>query len=454
MNISAGSRQGAVCRKGNERPSCRSSGRPPGLSIHLSFLYLLLVACCLLFTASFVYADELQLKDLVEEALRNSPEIRAAEARAAAARFRIPQAKSLPDPMFMFGYQNEGFSRYSYGDELMSQWMFSGSQMFPFPGKRALKGEIASKDADSLSDMHTLAKLKVVSKVRELYYDLFLAHKNIDLIHERLSLFTQIEDAAVARYSSGMGSQQEVLMAQTEKYMLLEKEEMLKQKIQSAEAMLNTTLGRDVNATMGRPVEPSYSPYGRTLDEMLMHAYEKSPEIKAKERMIAAAGLRLDLAHKEYYPDFTITAEYDKKGGPFLDMWALTTTINIPLYYKTKQRQGVLEAEAMQTEAKKELEATKLMMASNIRDNYSMIRTAERLMDLYKSGLIPKSYQDFEAALAGYAAGKVEALIVISRLKSLIEFENLYWVQLAEREKAIARMESVSGVSEVAGGGR
>jgi outer membrane protein TolC len=131
-----------------------------------------------------------------------------------------------------------------------------------------------------------------------------------------------------------------------------------------------------------------------------------------------------------------------------MDMWALTTTINIPLYYKTKQRQGVLEAEAMQMEAKNELEATKLMMASNIRDNYSMIRTAERLMDLYKNGLIPKSYQDFESALSGYVTGKVDALTVISRLKSLIEFENLSWVQLAEREKAVARLEALSGIMD------
>ena len=62
--------------------------------------------------------------------------------------------------------------------------------------------------------------------------------------------------------------------------------------------------------------------------------------------------------------------------------------------------------------------------------------------------------QDFESALAGYAAGKAEALTVISRLKSLIEFENQYWVQLAEREKAIARSESVSGIMETWGEGR
>ncbi len=410
--------------------------------VHRALLFALLLS---LFGTA--YADELKLQDLIDEALKNSPEIRASEARVSASKFRIPQAKSLPDPMFMFGYQNEGFNKYSYGEELMSQWMFSASQMFPFPGKLGLKGDIASKDAENLDDMYIATRLKTISKVKELYYDLFFAYKNIDIIHDRTSLFSQIEDAAIARYSSGMGQQQEVLMAQTEKYMLLEKEEMFKQKIQSSEAMLNTAVGRDVNAALGRPLEPASMLYGHGLEELLRLSYDRSPEIKAKEKMVAASELKIRFAQKEYYPDFTITAGYDKKGGPFMDMWSLTTSINIPLYYRTKQRQGVLEAEAMQTEAKKELEATKLMIAATIRDNYSMVRTAEKLMDLYKDGLIPKTYQDFEAAIAGYMTGRVEALTVISRLKALLDFETLYWGQFVEREKAVARLESITGTA-------
>ncbi len=406
------------------------------------------LACILLFAGRSYSAESLELQPLIDEALKNSPEVIASEARAAAARFRIPQAKSLPDPMVMVGYQNEGFNKYSYGDELMSQWMFSASQMFPFPGKLSLKGEIASRDAENLGDMQALTKLKIASKVRVLYYDLSLAYKQIDLVRDRMSLFSRIEDAALSRYSSGMGSQQEVLMAQAEKYMLLEKEEMFKQKIQSTEAMLNTTVGRDVNSPLGEPSFPEYTPFGRSLDELLSMAYARSPEIKGKERMIRASELRVRFAQKEYYPDFTITAEYDKKGGPFMDMWALTTSFNIPLYYRSKQRQGVLEAEAMLDESKKDMEATRLMLASNIRDNYSMVRTAEKLMDLYQNGLVPKTRQDFESALAGYVTGKVEALTVISRLKALLEYETLYWGQFAEREKAIARLEAIMGVRD------
>ncbi len=404
-----------------------------------------LLACIFLLGGNVSAAENLELQPLIDEALKNSPEVLASEARADAARFRIPQAKSLPDPMFMVGYQNEGFDRYSYGETLMSAWMFSASQLFPFPGKLGLREEFASKDAETFGDFHVSTRLRVSAKVKELYYDLLLAYKDLELVRAKTALFSQIEDAALARYSSGKGSQQEVLMAQAEKYMLLEKEEMFRQKIQSTEAMLNTTVGRDVNAPLGRPVEPAYRPYEESMDRLLMIAYERSPEIKAKERMVAASRVKVLLAKKEYYPDFTVSAEYDRKGGPFMDMWALRTSVNIPLYYKTKQRQGVFEAEALQVGAKNDLEATKLLIASVIRDNYSMVRTAEKLMNLYKNGLIPKTYQDFDSALSGYVTGRVDALTVISRLKALLEYETLYWGQFSEREKAIARIEAVAG---------
>ena len=100
------------------------------------------------------------------------------------------------------------------------------------------------------------------------------------------------------------------------------------------------------------------------------------------------------------------------------------------------------------------LEATRLMVASAIRDTYSMWKTAEKLMDLYKDGLMPKTYQDFESALAGYTTGKTEAITVINRLKALIDFETLYWVQVAEREKASARFDAMTGTVESGGMGQ
>ena len=37
------------------------------------------------------------------------------------------------------------------------------------------------------------------------------------------------------------------------------------------------------------------------------------------------------------------------------------------------------------------------------------------------------------------------------RLKALIDFETLYWAQVAEREKALARFEAMTGIVETGG---
>jgi cobalt-zinc-cadmium efflux system outer membrane protein len=407
-------------------------------------LKLCLVLLSSILLAGSAFAQNQKLDDLINEALTNNPEILAFRARIDAARLRVPQAKSLPDPMFMFGYQNEGFSRYTYGEEPGSQWMFSASQQFLFPGKRGLKGEMAERDAESLEAMYELMKLKTAARVKELYLDLFLAYKNIDLLKDRRTLFDRIEDLALTRYGSGKAMQQEVLMAQTEKYMLLEKEAMFAQKIESLEAMIRATIGREGGPALGRPVDPSYQPFPDNTEETVQMALNHSPEIKSRNKMIEAAEAKIKMTRKEVFPDFSINAGYYSRRGNFMDMWSLTSTINIPIYYKSKQEPAILEAKAGHAQAKQELAAAKLMIRAAVMDNISMIKSADKLMDLYKSGLIPKNTQDVELALSGYATGGTDAIVVLSRLKTLLEYETQYWTQFTEREKAVARIHALA----------
>ena len=399
---------------------------------------------CLVVSAA---AQDLNLADMIDETLRNNPEIRASGARIEAARYRIPQAKSLPDPMLMFGYQNEGFNRYTYGEMEGAQWMFSASQQFFFPGKRALKGEMAVRDAESLEVMHELLKLKIAARIQELYFDLFYAYKNIDLLAGKRDLLVKIEALTLSRYGAAKAMQQEVLMAQTEKYMLMEKEEMFRQKIQSIEAMIGAVLGRKQGTFFGRPRDPAYRPFLTDADQAVKLALEHSPEITSRNKMIDAAQAKLRMAEREYYPDFEVNASYFNRSGDFKDMWSATTTINIPLYYATKQKPAVLEAKAALAQAQGELEAAKLMIAAAVRDNLAMVRSADRLMDLYKGALIPRNAQEVELALSGYATGRTEAAFVISQVKTLLDYETLYWGQFTERGKAIARLHAITAAA-------
>jgi outer membrane protein TolC len=323
--------------------------------------------------------------------------------------------------------------------------------MFPFPGKRSLKEEMASRDADTAGAMHRAGRIATVARVKELYYDLFLAHKDLDIIRERRALFGRIEEAALARYATGMGQQQEVLMAQTEKYMLLEREAMLEQKRRSLEAMLTAVLGRDEQKPFERPAEPAATVFTASEKELIQQAIENSPEVQSRQKMLMASEAGTRMAQREFFPDVTLTGAVGKRSGEFEDMWSLTATFNIPLYYRSRQSQALAEARAMSVAAEHDLAGTKTMLTSNIRDSVAMIRSSERLMELYRQGLIPKTYQDFELSLSGYRTGKVEGITVVSRLKALLDYETSYWSQFVEREKAIARIEALTGGGSAAG---
>ena len=193
---------------------------------------------------------------------------------------------------------------------------------------------------------------------------------------------------------------------------------------------------------------PAFAPYSQALPELIAAAYENSPEVKARERMVASLDAKVRVAEREYYPDITVTGNYGLKGQAFEDMWSLTTTVNIPLYYTTKQRPAVQEAEASLSEAKNELQAVRLRLSSAIRENYAMLQATERLMELYRQGLNQKTHQDFQTALASYATGKTDALTVISRIKTITDIETSYWGQLVEWEKARARLEALTGMTD------
>jgi outer membrane protein TolC len=394
-----------------------------------------------------VHADELVLRDLVEEALKNNRDIRAAERRVEAYRQKIPQAGSLPDPMVGVGYQNDTLNSYTYGESPDSKWMFEASQMFPFAGKRGLKEEMAKADAESQQALLEGLRRRVAARVTELYHDLCLVYRSLDILAERKSLYSVVEEAALARYSSAMGTQQEVLMAQSEKYMIVEREVMLRQKRETLEGMINLTVGRDVRSALPRPAMPVETPFDASLDELIRTAEQQSSEIRAKERMAAGSEAKVSMARREYFPDVTVTAGVDTRSGPYTDMYKLLAGINLPVFFMSKQDPAVQEALASQQEARQDLEGTRLMVASGIRENYAMIHSAKRLMDLYRDALIPRSRQDFEAALSSYNTGRGDALTVATRLKGLLDYELQYWGQFAEREKAIARVEALTGES-------
>jgi outer membrane protein TolC len=161
--------------------------------------------------------------------------------------------------------------------------------------------------------------------------------------------------------------------------------------------------------------------------------------------MLDAARARETLAKREALPDVTFTAGYANRAGGFRDMWSLSMGIPLPIYFGYKQKPGIAEASAGVSASRFELEGARTMLLSSVRENLAAVRSAERLMALYREGLIPKTRQDLDFTLAGYLGGKGDVAPLLTRLKALYDYEFAYWTQFTEREKAIARIDAVTG---------
>ncbi len=386
----------------------------------------------------------LKLERLIEIALKENHDLLMVRSGIDISEYRIPQAGVLPDPMVMIGYENEGWSKYTYGEMPGARWVFSVSQTLPWPGKLSTRERAFKKEAESIKEAYKKTKLNVIEELKDKYYELLLAYKGLDSISEKIKLLERIEEIAASRYSSGMAPLSEVIMAQTEKYMAMEQEIMYRQRIKALEAMINSLLGREPASPLGIP-EDRFTEKKELEETGLFEIAMDSPDIKELKKLIEAREYKFKGAELEYYPDLTLSAQISLKPEPYEDMWMLSLSFNIPLFYRTKQKNMVLEARTEIDEAQHRLEALKQMFRANIIDTLSILRASEELTGLYKDAFIPKAEQGLEASLSAYRTGKTELTQVIKALNSLIDYRLNYWRQVVEREKALARLERLSG---------
>ncbi len=412
----------------------------PGLARSGSLLPVMLVVFHLC-----AAAQDLRLEDMIDEALKNNPEIKAAEARSKSMEQKISQEASPMDPMLSLGYQNDTLKGYTYGDMPDSQWMVSLSQTFPFPGKLSLQEEAASLEAASEKAMADAMRQEVLSRVIGAYYDLVVVTREIEILESLNRVTEQLEQTSLSLYASAMMTQEEVIMTQAGKYMIMERQEMARGRKTASEAMLKREIGRHDQAPLEKPAHTGRTPFSYTDEELVKKALEQNPSLVSARMLVLSAEKKLARSRKEALPDITLMASYSKKGSAFDDMWGLTASVPLPVFYGKKQGAAITGASWELARANRELEAQELKVTAEIRDNMAMIRAADRVIELYRSALAPKAKQQVDAALSLLAAGKMDASNALAKMKAPYDYELTAWQQQVQREKAIARIRALIG---------
>ena len=394
--------------------------------------------------AAAIAAAPLDLSELIREALANNPDIKAAQKSYEASKQRPSQASALPDPTLSFNYNSVGrpWPGAGLGREPVSNIGVMASQEFPYPGKRKLRGDIASKESEAEFQQYQAAQLTTVTKVKQAYYR--LAHSSVmrGILTRNRDLLTQLLRVTEARYASGKAAQQDVLKAQAQISIIETRLVRLDQDKGSAEAELSSLAGRPVE---GEAIEPDTMPLLITIDELMAAARENSPMLTRDRKMIQKTELAVNLARKDLLPDYTLSGGYYNMGG-MAPMFMFRADVQLPLWAARKQRPAIAEAGLSLNQARRTYEATGQNLAFRIKDDYLMATTAEKLMRLYGETVVPQATLALESSLTSYETGTIDFLSVLMNLSMVLEYEMNYHEALMDMHVALTRLEEMTGL--------
>ena len=245
----------------------------------------------------------LELGPLVQEALDRNPEVTVAREQVKAMQERIPQARTLEDPEVKIQLWNTPDTL----DVTRTQRTIYGlAQRFPFPGTLSLQAEVAARTADQATQRLAAKEREITEAVKVAYYELFWAHKAIEIHHERVKLVKQFFEIANAKYRVGKGTQVDVLKAQVELSRLLQHFLILEQREQTAQAHLNTLLNRPPLSRLGIPQEPASRLAAIAFEQLGDQALRRRPELREADLAVAQFESATKLAQLQYYPKLRV----------------------------------------------------------------------------------------------------------------------------------------------------
>jgi outer membrane protein TolC len=395
------------------------------------------------------YSAGASLHELVAEALRNNPEIRAAEKEREAARQRVLPAGALDDPMLELGVVNIPARTLSFSSEDMTMKMLGLTQRIPYPGKRDLKRDIAERNVESVTHAYEETVNRIAREVKTTYLDLALVQESARVVARNRAIVGQLLKIVEGRHSVGRAAQVEVLRAQTQLSRMSEETIKIDRERPMLESELNRLLGRTPHSAAPPAVLPSLDRSTVPAD-FQETAGEDRPQLRALRAMISRSERTLELARKDRYPDFDLRFFYGQRdnmpdGTRRADLVTMTVAINLPVWRATKTEPRIAEAQAMHEQAVSLYDAQRIETATKLHHQMATAEQSLRAARLYRDEILPQARITFEAALSSYQENRGELAPIFDVQMAIVNAELGYASAVANHRKALAEIEFLSG---------
>jgi len=420
----------------------------PKAVLVMGVVALLLVQCLQVSAQPTDANDPVTLKDYLTSAALNNAGLKAAFEQWKAALAQTPQAKSLPEPKFTYGYFIEEVETRVGPQRNRVEVM----QMFPWFGVIEVRTDAAGAAAKAARQRYEAAKLKLFYEVKDAFYEYTYLAGAIEIARQNLELIKHFEEVARAKYTAASASHPDVIRAQVELARLEDQVTTLEQLRTPIVGRLNAVLNRQSLEMLPWPRKQEFqaSEVGREKVIELLKA--QNPELRALDFELEAARSRVELAKTRFWPDVGLGVSWTDTGSAMnpgvrdsgKDPIILMFTMNLPIWrenYRAAELQA--RAEAMKT-AHQKTETENTMIARAEQALYDF-QDSNRKVTLYGDVLVPKAEELLGASEVAYLAGTVDFLSLINAQQKLLEFQLRYERAVADNQQGLAGLAMLVG---------
>ncbi len=392
---------------------------------------------------SLLKKPPLVLNDLVDKVLKNNPDLAATKRRIEANALVVPRVQVLDDPLLTVMRHDSPLQSNS---PFFTKMRYEASQLLPFPGKLRLKGQIAQQMLEFAQNEEETTMRELVLQTKRLYYQLYLNYAALRINKQNQEIITRFIEDTLALYKTGEEKYNEVLKAQVELQLLKKELLNLLSDHDFIVSMINAILDYPQKNEIGKPIGFFTDEINYKYELLEQIAVNNRSELKGIKALVSKECFKAKLAKRNYFPDFKVMGRYEDRLGSNQTSWGVGVTVNVPIWIPQKQRREMKEAMKNANAFQKDLESFEAKIRGNVRDLLSKIESTEEKIDLYETGLVPKTSEALLSGEAVYKSGKGDFLVLLDTIRQFQDFELEYEAERAQREILLAELERTLGV--------
>jgi outer membrane protein, heavy metal efflux system len=363
---------------------------------------------------------EMDLRQLWSELKANNPQLASLRESYLSAKATVPQIAAPANPQvglvwsgmpvnspFALGGANAPSQQYPGG--ISSNNSVSIAQPFQFPGKKSLAADIADTNAEALLAQTESTYLQLGAQLSTLYYSALASQKQLQVLKESVIRLEMIKNVAKARYANNAAAYVEYLNAQVAQSSAEADQFNLERQLEVAIKNINTLVGRHSREKLilKGDVRRSMSSIP-TLVELEDYAESSHPSLKGSALQLEAARKGVTLAKKAYLPDFQVIGSSYTPRGPFSAnngalFYQFELDLIIPLYFFTKEKYGVEQAQRNQAAAEASDISNRQQVVLAVNSAYAGYQQAKTAATFLKDRQVPQADAAYRVGLTQYS---------------------------------------------------